>query len=44
MRALVFGVDPSETASVLAELAETGHTAAAIGSTSVDDSPGVTLR
>ncbi|MFT6290028.1 MAG: selenide,water dikinase [Ilumatobacter sp.] len=41
---LVFGVDPSETASVLAELAETGHIAAAIGSTSADDSPGVTLR
>lgn len=41
---LVFGVDPSETAAVLAELAETGHTAAAIGSTSSGDSPGVTLR
>ncbi len=31
---LVFGVDPGETASVLAELAATGHTAAAIGQTS----------
>ncbi len=31
---LVFGVDPSETAGVLAALATTGHTAAHIGTTS----------
>ncbi|MEM9652776.1 MAG: selenide, water dikinase SelD, partial [Actinomycetota bacterium] len=40
---LVFGVDPGETAGVLAELAETGHTAARIGSTETG-TPGFTLR
>ena len=39
---LVFGVDPTETAGVLAELAETGHTAARIGATSTGAS-GLTL-
>jgi len=40
---LVFGVDPSETADVLAELAATGHRAAQIG-TAVAGTPGLTLR
>jgi selenide,water dikinase len=40
---LVFGVDPSETASVLAELAATGHRAALIGR-ALADSPGLVLR
>lgn len=40
---LVFGVDPSETAGVLAELAATGHTAAHIGSTAAG-APGLSLR
>ena len=40
---LVFGVDPSETAGVLAELAATGHTAARIG-TVTDGDPGLRLR
>ena len=40
---LVFGVDPSETASVLAELTSTGHTAAHIGSAAAGP-PGVRLR
>jgi selenide,water dikinase len=40
---LVFGVDPSETASVLAELTATGHQAAHIGSTSIGV-PGLLLR
>jgi selenide,water dikinase len=40
---LVFGVDPSETASVLAELAATGHLAAHIG-TAGAGSPGLILR
>lgn len=39
---LVFGVDQGETAGVLAELAESGHTAAHIGSTSPGN-PGMTL-
>lgn len=39
---LVFGVDPGETARLLSELADTGHTAARIGSTSVG-TPGFTL-
>lgn len=39
---LVFGVDPSETASVLDELTATGHTAAAIGRTDSGE-PGFTL-
>ncbi len=46
---LVFGVDPSETAGVLAELTATGHHAAHIGttadaSTSSTGRPGLTLR
>lgn len=46
---LVFGVDPSETAGVLAELAATGHQAAHIGtvgatSTARSGQPGLTLR
>ncbi len=43
---LVFGVDPSRTTAVLQELADTGHTAAHIGSTSDPTSagPGITLR
>lgn len=43
---LIFGVDPSESAGVLAELAATGHTAAVIGSTISpgDSEPGVTLH
>ena len=41
---LVFGVDPSQTDSVLAELTNTGHTAARIGSTTAADAPGITLR
>ena len=43
---LVFGVDPSETAAVLAELAATGHQAALIGTTADADTgrPGLTLR
>ena len=40
---LVFGVDPSETASVLAELATTGHTAAHIGRADAG-TPGLLLR
>jgi selenide,water dikinase len=40
---LVFGVDPSETASVLAELAATGHQAERIGTASAGP-PGITLR
>lgn len=40
---LVFGVDPSETAGVLAELAATGHQAAHIG-TAHEGTPGLTLR
>jgi len=40
---LVFGVDPSETAGVLAALAATGHRAAHIG-TSQTGRPGITLR
>ena len=40
---LVFGVDPSETAGVLDELAATGHTAARIGATSAG-TPGFALR
>ncbi len=40
---LVFGVDPSETASVLAELVATGHQAAHIGTVSTGE-PGLTLR
>jgi len=40
---LVFGVDPSETASVLAELASTGHTAARIG-TAATGVPALVLR
>ena len=40
---LVFGVDPSETANVLDELAATGHTAARIGATSTG-TPGFALR
>ena len=43
---LVFGVDPSTTEDVLAELASTGHTAAMIGRTrSADaDGAGISLR
>jgi len=46
---LVFGVDPSETAGVLAELAATGHQAAHIGTVSSSSvarsgQPGLTLR
>jgi selenide,water dikinase len=40
---LVFGVDPSETSAVLAELAATGHQAARIGSAG-PGTPGLTLR
>ena len=40
---LVFGVDPSETAGVLDELAATGHRAARIG-TAVAGTPGLTLH
>ncbi len=40
---LVFGVDPGSTASILAELAATGHNAARIGSASVG-TPGIVLR
>lgn len=40
---LVFGIDPSETAGVLAELAATGHQAAHIGTTH-EGTPGLTLR
>jgi selenide,water dikinase len=40
---LVFGVDPSETAGVLAELAATGHTAARIGAVTTGE-PGLRLR
>lgn len=40
---LVFGVDPGETATVLAALATTGHDAALIGSTSAGDG-GLELR
>ena len=40
---LVFGVDPGETAAVLAELAATGHQAAHIGSTAAG-TPGLILR
>jgi selenide, water dikinase len=40
---LVFGVDPSETAGVLAELAATGHTAARVGRCR-PGSPGLTIR
>lgn len=46
---LVFGVDPSHTAAVLAELAATGHQAAHIGTVapataSPSGRPGITLR
>jgi selenide,water dikinase len=40
---LVFGVDPSDTSAVLAELAATGHQAARIGSAG-PGTPGLTLR
>ena len=40
---LVFGVDRSETAGVLAELAATGHTAAHIGTVTAGN-PGLRLR
>jgi selenide,water dikinase len=40
---LIFGIDPSETDAVLAELQEAGHTAARIGSTS-SGTPGFVLR
>jgi len=40
---LVFGVDPRHTERVLGELAETGHTAAHIGSTGTG-APGIRLR
>lgn len=40
---LVFGIDPSETAGVLAELAATGHQAAHIG-TAREGTPGLILR
>ena len=41
---LIFGVDPDRTADVLAELADTGHTAAAIGTTAASGGqPGITL-
>ena len=40
---LVFGVDPSETHNVLAELVATGHRAAHIG-TARSGAPGITLR
>ena len=40
---LVFGVDPSETSGVLAELAASGHTAARIGAVTHGD-PGLHLR
>ncbi len=40
---LVFGIDPSDTAGVLAELAATGHQAAHIG-VAIADTPGLTLR
>jgi selenide,water dikinase len=39
---LIFGIDPSETDAALAELAETGHTAARIGSTA-SGKPGFVL-
>ena len=42
---LIFGVGPDRTADVLAELADTGHTAAVIGTTAADEAqPGITLR
>jgi selenide,water dikinase len=40
---LVFGVDPGATASILAELQATGHTAARIG-TAATGTPGIVLR
>jgi len=40
---LVFGVDPSETAGVLRELAATGHLAAHVGTVTAGD-PGIRLR
>jgi selenide,water dikinase len=40
---LIFGIYPSETDAALAELAETGHTAARIGSTA-SGTPGFNLR
>jgi selenide, water dikinase len=40
---LVFGIDPSETAGVLSELAATGHWAAHIG-TATAGTPGITLH
>ncbi len=41
---LVFGVDPGETGTVLAELAATGHTAARIGTTGTAGDAPLTLR
>lgn len=42
---LVFGVDPDRSSDVLAELADTGHSAAVIGSVADSDGrPGITLR
>jgi selenide,water dikinase len=40
---LIFGIDPTETDAALAELADTGHTAALIGNTS-SGTPGFTMR
>lgn len=41
---LIFGIDPDRAPDALAELAETGHSAAAIGRTAIADDPGITLR
>jgi selenide,water dikinase len=43
---LIFGINPERTADVLAELADTGHTAAAIGTTAAaaNGQPSITLR
>jgi selenide,water dikinase len=41
---LVFGVDPAATQSVVAELAESGHEAAHIGTTTTMGQPGLLLR
>lgn len=41
---LIFGIDADRVPDALAELADTGHVAAAIGTTAATDDPGITLR
>lgn len=41
---LIFGIEADRVSDALAELAETGHVAAAIGTTASANAPGITLR